>query len=115
MLLIERIKKNMTKFRIFEGFPLNTESEGKDLLFSQQGSILDARGVRRYGHSKSFHCNSCDSRLICPRAACRNTECPLLGWLHCSVTPKRCKASKRTTIHFLQIEPQLSLILGRVL
>ncbi|KAK6041299.1 hypothetical protein COOONC_21196 [Cooperia oncophora] len=65
---------------------------------------------RRYGHSKSFHCNSCDSRLICPRAACRNTECPLLG-----VTPKRCKASKRTTIHFLQIEPQLSLILGRIL
>ncbi|KAK6059484.1 hypothetical protein COOONC_02884 [Cooperia oncophora] len=58
---------------------------------------------RRYGHSKSFHCNPCDSR----------SEGSV--WLHCSVTPKRCKASKRTTIHFLQIEPQLSLILGRIL
>ncbi|KAK6017551.1 hypothetical protein OSTOST_16924 [Ostertagia ostertagi] len=31
------------------------------------------------------------------------------------IPPKRCKAMKRTVIHFLEIEPQLSLILNNVL
>ncbi|PIO69258.1 hypothetical protein TELCIR_08929 [Teladorsagia circumcincta] len=31
------------------------------------------------------------------------------------IPPKRCKATKRTVVHFLKIEPQLSMILNKVL
>ncbi|KAK5969547.1 hypothetical protein GCK32_009862 [Trichostrongylus colubriformis] len=44
------------------------------------------------------------------KAVCENNSCPLQG-----VFPKRCRIMKRTTVHHLDIAPQLSLILERVL
>ncbi|KAK5985265.1 hypothetical protein GCK32_000692, partial [Trichostrongylus colubriformis] len=65
---------------------------------------------RRFAHRKSYYCNQCSSRLGGAKAVCENTSCPLQG-----VAPKRCKIMKRTTVHHLDIAPQLSLILERVL
>ncbi|PIO66677.1 hypothetical protein TELCIR_11603 [Teladorsagia circumcincta] len=65
---------------------------------------------QRFGHTKFLYCNPCDSRLGGSEAVCVNPECAIRG-----IPPKRCKATKRTVIHFLKIEPQLSLILSRVL
>ncbi|PIO60583.1 hypothetical protein TELCIR_17919 [Teladorsagia circumcincta] len=42
------------------------------------------------------------------KAVCVNPECAIQG-----IPPKRCKAMKRTAIHFLNIEPQLALILDK--
>ncbi|PIO67543.1 hypothetical protein TELCIR_10698 [Teladorsagia circumcincta] len=66
----------------------------------------DAR--QRFGHAKHFYCNPCDSRLGGSKAVCVNPECAIQG-----IPPKRCKAMKRTAIHFLNIEPQLALILDK--
>ncbi|PIO68227.1 hypothetical protein TELCIR_09992 [Teladorsagia circumcincta] len=68
----------------------------------------DAR--QRFGHTKFLYCNPCDSRLGGSKAVCVNPECAIRG-----IPPKRCKAMKRTVVHFLEIEPQLSMILNKVL
>ncbi|PIO53043.1 hypothetical protein TELCIR_25640 [Teladorsagia circumcincta] len=64
----------------------------------------------RFDHTKFFYCNHCDSRLSGSKAVCVNPDCAIQG-----IPPKRCKATKRTVVHFLKIEPQLSMILNKVL
>ncbi|KAK6019460.1 hypothetical protein OSTOST_14904 [Ostertagia ostertagi] len=99
----EEMTSFLDDFLAFFGVPLP-----EPMNISMKKMMHDAR--QRFGHTKFFYCNPCDSRLGGSKAVCVNPECAIQGF-----HPKRCKAMKRTAIHFLQVEPQLSLILDKVL
>ncbi|WKY04464.1 hypothetical protein Q1695_005456 [Nippostrongylus brasiliensis] len=66
--------------------------------------------LEKFGLKKFYFCHACDSRLVGRAGLCSVDSCQLKG-----VPLKRSKNSRRTSMFTIRIEPQLNLILQRVL
>ncbi|EYC22858.1 hypothetical protein Y032_0016g2991 [Ancylostoma ceylanicum] len=67
---------------------------------------MKAELLDKYDYTKYYFCNECNTILHGSKSICTKRGCRLRG-----IVPKRCRFSKRTSLHLVRITPQLVTVL----